>query len=86
MKLNHEFLDEQFEEAKKGGHGFIFVEIDVEGVEEVICIPRKSFDKKHDFYKRAYADNLKHVMNQKVRIKGIYFGDYQQLKKYNTKY
>lgn len=79
MKLTKKDLVEQFNLARKEGSKFVFVGIEAEGVQETICIPKRSFDEKQAFYERSYTDNLVHVMNKNVFIRGLSRGGSEQL-------
>lgn len=79
MVLTKKQLVEQFDKAKEDGSKFVFIGIEAEGVQETICIPRRSFDEKQAFYKRSYTDNLIHVMNKNVFIRGLSRGGSEQL-------
>lgn len=72
-------LNLAFEGAKSSQARFIFVGINADGVDEVIAIPNRSFDKKQEFYNNAYSDELIHVMNKNVRIFGFTYGDEEAL-------
>lgn len=74
-----EILNLEFNEAIASKARFIFVGVNAEGVEEVICIPNRSFEKKKEFYNNAYSDELVHVMNKNVRIFGFARGDEEAL-------
>lgn len=54
---------------------FVFVGIKAEGIREVITVPKVSFDAKELFYLNAYSDELVHVMNSKVRVFGLTYGN-----------
>lgn len=77
--LKKENLNIAFNTAIKENAKFVFVGIDVEGTEEIISIPNKSFLAKIDFYNNAYSDDLTHVMNKNVKIFGITHGDESNL-------
>lgn len=79
MSLTKKDLIEQFNKAKIEGNKFVFIGIEAEGVQETICIPKRSFDEKLAFYERSYTDELKHVMNKNVFIRGISRGGSNQL-------
>lgn len=72
-------LIEQFNKARKEDSKFVFVVIEAEGVQETICIPKRSFDEKQAFYERSYTDQLVHVMNKNVFIRGLSRGGAEQL-------
>lgn len=77
--LTKDNLNLVFEEAKSSQARFIFVGINADGIEEVIAIPNRSFDKKQEFYNNAYSDDLVHVMNKNVRIFGFAYGEEEAL-------
>lgn len=81
MGLNKNNLREQFESAKREGSRFVFVKIEAEGVSEVICIPKHSFEAKQEFYERTYTEDLVHVMNKNVSIRGLFRGDAKELER-----
>lgn len=72
-------LLEAFDKARETESPFVFVEITAEGTDEIIVIPRKSFDAKEQFYDKAYNDELRHVMNSEVYIRGVSYGTAAQL-------
>ena len=77
--LNKIDLVTQFVKAKEEGCPFVFVGIEAEGVQETICIPKRSFDEKQAFYERSYTEDLVHVMNKNVFIRGVSRGGSDQL-------
>ncbi|MEN2467951.1 hypothetical protein [Ornithinibacillus sp. JPR2-1] len=79
MSLTKEQLIGQFDKAREEKAPFVFVGIEAEGVQETICIPSRSFDEKQAFYERSYTDDLVHVMNKNVFIRGLSHGDSEQL-------
>jgi hypothetical protein len=79
MGLNKQSLAETFYNAKSTGSNFVFVHIEANGSDEVISIPKQSFDAKEEFYNQAYSDDLVHVMNKAVFIKGLSYGEPDQL-------
>lgn len=79
MGITKDALFATFDEARESESPFVFVEVNAEGTEEVIVIPQKSFDAKEDFYDKAYNDDLTHVMNSNVSIKGVSYGTAAQL-------
>ncbi len=72
-------LKHVFDQARKHDHPFVFVELKTPAGREVIVIPSDSFDAKEKFYNDAYNENLVHVMNEKVYINGLSFGDSSEL-------
>ncbi|WP_339147644.1 MULTISPECIES: hypothetical protein [unclassified Sutcliffiella] len=78
-KLTKEDLKTIFNKAKEEGSKFVFVGIEAEGVQETICIPERSFDEKQAFYERSYTEDLVHVMNKNVFIRGLSHGGAEQL-------
>lgn len=82
MSLTKNDLKEQFQKAQEEGCSFVFVAIEAEGVQETICVPKRSFKEKLDFYNKAYTDDLKHVMNNKVHIRGLSRGEPDELNLY----
>lgn len=79
MKLSKEHLINQFDKAREDNSPFVFIGIEAEGVQETICIPKRSFDAKQAFYERSYTEDLVHVMNKNVFIRGLSRGDTNQL-------
>lgn len=79
MGLTKQSLTETFAKAKEKESPFVFVAIVAEGTEEVIVVPAKSFEAKEQFYSKAYNDDLVHVMNSKVRIRGMAYGHAEEL-------
>lgn len=79
MSLTKRHLFETFNKAIKGDSSFVFIGIEAEGVQETICIPKRSFKEKQAFYERSYSDSLVHVMNSKVFIRGLSYGESEQL-------
>lgn len=75
MTLTKKHLKNNFERAKETNSPFVFVAIVAEGVEELILIPERSFEAKEKFYLGAYSDDLTHVMNKSVYIRGLSYGD-----------
>ena len=78
-KLTKKDLKAIFTKAKEEGSKFVFVGIEAEGVQETICIPERSFVEKQAFYERSYTDDLVHVMNKNVFIRGLSYGGSDQL-------
>lgn len=79
MPLTKQHLTNTFAKAKETQSPFVFVAIVAEGIEEVIVIPQKSFEAKETFYNSAYNDELVHVMNSKVQIRGLSYGEANEL-------
>lgn len=79
MGLTKKHLIEQFDRAREEEAPFVFVGIEAEGVQETICVPERSFDEKQAFYERSYTDELVHVMNKNVFIRGLSYGGSNQL-------
>lgn len=79
MTLTKEHLTNTFDEAREGNASFVFIAISAEGTEEVIVVPKKSFDKKEEFYNKAYNDELVHCMNSQVHIRGLSYGESEEL-------
>lgn len=81
MSLTKDDLQEQFNQATDNNSDFVFVAIEAEGVQETICIPKRSFKDKLAFYEKAYDENLRHVMNKSVFIRGLSHGGSSELDK-----
>lgn len=79
MAITQKTLIETFKKAKTTKSPYVFVIISADRVEEVIVIPEKSFDAKEAFYKGAYTDDLVHVMNKSVFIRGLSYGEATEL-------
>lgn len=79
MSLTKNDLVGQFNKAREEKSPFVFVGISAEGVQETICIPSRSFDEKQAFYERSYTNDLVHVMNKNVFIRGLSRGGSEQL-------
>lgn len=79
MSLTKEHLQNTFNTARENGVDYVFVAIIAEGVEEVIVIPKESFDAKEKFYLGAYSEELTHVMNKNVKIRGLSYGSCYEL-------
>lgn len=77
--MNKGILANTFKNARETESPFVFVELSTPAGREVIVVPADSFDAKEEFYLNAYNDNLVHVMNEKVYIKGLSFGDSSEL-------
>ena len=77
--LTKEGLQATFSSARHTGAPYVFVSIRAEGVDEVIAIPRKSFAAKEAFYMKAYTDDLVHCMNERVYVRGLGYGDVDQI-------
>lgn len=73
--LTKQNLIKTFNGAREYDAPFVFVGIEAEGIKEVITVPAVSFDAKEQFYINAYSDELVHVMNSKVRVFGLTYGD-----------
>lgn len=79
MVLTKATLKRTFEEARRMNMPYVFVVIRAEGVDEVVVIPERSFDAKEKFYMNAYDEELTHVMNNNVCIRGLSFGRENEL-------
>lgn len=79
MPLTKEMLNEQFDKARTENSKFVFIGVEAEGVQETIAIPQRSFDEKQAFYQRSYTNDLVHVMNKNVFIRGLSRGGSEQL-------
>ena len=79
MALTKKTLKQTFEKARDLNMPYVFVVIRAEGVDEAIVIPERSFDDKEKFYMNAYNDDLSHVMNKNVYIRGLSFGSEKEL-------
>jgi hypothetical protein len=79
MELTKQNLINTFKVARENEASFVFVGIEAEGIKEVIMVPSISFDAKEKFYNNAYSEDLVHVMNSKVRVFGLTYGDAQAI-------
>ncbi|MCM3030372.1 MULTISPECIES: hypothetical protein [unclassified Niallia] len=79
MKLTKQHLTNTFKGARENGASFVFVGIEAEGIQEVIAVPKVSFDAKEKFYNNAYSDELVHVMNSKVKVFGLTYGEAESI-------
>lgn len=79
MGLTKQTLANTFAKATETDSPFVFVAINAEGTEEVIVVPKRSFKAKEAFYHNAYNDELVHVMNSKVHIRGLSYGQAEEL-------
>ncbi|PIC72420.1 hypothetical protein [Sporosarcina sp. P17b] len=80
MSLTKQHLQNNFNKAREADSPYVFIGISAEGVDEVIVIPKRSFEDKENFYLSAYDENLNHVMNKKVYIRGFSFGDVDEIR------
>lgn len=71
MTVKKHELNEIFDTARQFGYKFVFLGIVAEGTREVIAIPTFSFDKKQEFYNKAYSDDLVHHMNSSVYVEWV---------------
>ncbi len=79
MSLTKQHLQNTFTKAKETNSPYVFVVIVAEGVEEAILIPERSFEAKEKFYLGAYSEDLTHVMNKNVYIRGLSYGDLDEI-------
>jgi hypothetical protein len=79
MGLTKQHLSNTFAKARETNSSFVFVAIRAEEGEEVIVVPKQYFDYKENFYKKAYNHELVHVMNSKVYIRGLSYGEADEL-------
>lgn len=79
MSLTMDHLKENFVRAKETNSPYVFVAVIAEGVDELIVIPERSFEAKEKFYVGAYTDNLTHVMNKNVSIRGLSYGSGREI-------
>lgn len=77
--MNKGHLTNTFTNARVSKSPFVFVELSTPAGREVIVIPSDSFDAKEQFYLNAYNEKLVHVMNEKVYINGLSYGDSSEL-------
>jgi len=75
--LTMENLERCFESAKEQGYTYVGTKIKMEGFEEpeVIINPNANFDKKLEYYKNAYNNDLTLKSFNGVKIIGFTFGD-----------
>lgn len=77
--LTKQHLTNTFAKARETKSPYVFVGINADGTDELIVIPERSFDAKEKFYLNAYSEDLVHVMNKKVFIRGLSYGDVDQV-------
>lgn len=77
--LTKQMLANNFAKARETKSPYVFVGINADGIDELIVIPERSFDAKEQFYLGAYTDELVHVMNKSVYIRGLSYGDVDQI-------
>jgi len=70
-------LERCFESAKEQGYPYVGVKIKMEGFEEpeVIINPIANFNKKLEYYKKAYNDELTLKSFNGIKIIGFTYGD-----------
>ena len=70
-------LEVCFNTAKEQGYSYVGVKIKMEGFEEaeVIINPIANFDKKLEYYKNAYNDDLTLKSFNGIKIIGFSYGD-----------
>jgi len=75
--LTMENLEVCFNSAKEQGYPYVGVKIKMEGFEEaeVIINPITNFDKKLEYYKNAYNDDLTLKSFNGIKIIGFSYGD-----------
>lgn len=79
MTLTKQSLQNTFAKARETDSPYVFVGLNADGIDELIVIPKRSFDAKETFYLSAYSDELVHVMNKSVYIRGLSYGDVDQV-------
>lgn len=79
MTLTKQHLQNNFVKAKETDAAYVFIAIRAEGVDELIVIPKQSFEAKEKFYLGAYSDDLTHVMNKNVYIRGLSYGGVDEI-------
>ncbi|NFE59117.1 hypothetical protein FC774_11455 [Clostridium botulinum] len=77
FKVNITNLEKCFYEASKQDKRYVGVKIKMEGFPkaEIIINENKNFDKKFDYYKKAYGDDLKLKTFSGIKIIGFTYGD-----------
>jgi len=75
--LTMENLEKCFESAKEQRYPYVGIKIKMKGFEEpeVIINPNANFDKKLDYYKNAYNDDLTLKSFNGIKIIGFSYGD-----------
>jgi hypothetical protein len=70
-------LEKCFYAASQKGKKYVGVLIEMPGFKcpEVIINPVENFDKKFDYYRNAYDENLNHKRAQGIKIIGFTYGD-----------
>lgn len=79
MSLTKKHLQNNFTKAREIDSPYVFIGISADGIEELIVIPKQSFDAKEKFYMNAYDDDLTHVMNKSVFIRGLSYGNAKEI-------
>jgi hypothetical protein len=79
VNLLKQHLTNTFAKARETGASCVFIEISAIGVDEIVLVPKRSFDAKERFYDKAYSDDLTHVMNSDVFIRGLSYGEIEDL-------
>jgi len=77
--LTKQSLQDTFTKARETDSPYVFVGLSADGIDELIVIPKRSFNAKEAFYLSAYSDELVHVMNKSVYIRGLSYGDVDQI-------
>ena len=77
VEVNQELLESCFNMAKAVGANYIGIAIATAGQEgiEVIINPRANFDKKLEYYKEKYTEDLALKSWEGIRIVGFAFGN-----------
>lgn len=75
MKINE--LEELFKEAIRGNYNYIGIVISLEDYtdDEVVIITRSNMEKKLEFYKERYTENLTMKTNENIKIIDCYYSD-----------
>lgn len=77
MKFTMQDLIKCFNKAKEYDYTYIGVRIKIKGYSkpEIIINPKSNFDKKLEYYKQNYNEDLTLKNSDNIRITGISYGD-----------
>jgi len=79
LSLTKKHLQENFRKAREVDSPYVFIGINADGIDELIVIPKRSFDAKEKFYLDAYSDDLTHVMNKNVYIRDLSYREAKEI-------
>jgi hypothetical protein len=75
--INMQDLEKRFANAKQAGARFIAIVVEMKGFpyDEIIANPIGNADKKLEYYKKVYNDDLTHKFSEGIRIVGCTYGN-----------